>query len=257
MQFVSQGGEVVVAPGAHMVVIGVPSPIGRRRIAVRILVVAEVPEEHLVGLHHAEDAHHEDVLVVHLPVFVVLHQVVEHIISERDPAEMDLRQLAHIQCLALAAPALPFGADHLVREVVVGHVVVKGRQVPVLLAADEAEIAVFITEKEDVGADVEVVLDPHYALVGDAELDLAAVHVRQVVPKERVAALLLSEVEGEVLAVENLRDGDDQVLDAVLVDVSFGYDRGAFPYERLVGGGDAAVETLCGQTAGEAAQQEE
>ena len=94
--------------------------------------------------------------------------------------------------------------------------------VPVLLAADQAEVSVLETEKEDVGAFLlQVVLDARDARVGNGKLDVA-VHADRIGAEKGIAPLLVAEVEGEIVAGGIPGDEQHQVLDPVLVHVAFG-----------------------------------
>ena len=95
--------------------------------------------------------------------------------------------------------------------------------VAVLLAADEAEVAVLPAEEEDVEAPVPIALETHHALVGDGDAESER-HVDRVVAELLVAPVGLPEIECEVLVVAQVGNGDDQIAEAVLVDVGLGGD---------------------------------
>lgn len=103
--------------------------------------------------------------------------------------------------------------------------------VAVLLAADEAEVAVLPAEEEDVRIALIVALDAYDALVVDGDADLVAVQVGLIFAEELIDAVLVAEIEGEVAAGIITVQRDDEVFDAVFVDVGFGRDDG------LVGAG--------------------
>ena len=130
--------------------------------------------------------------------------------------------------------------------------------VPVFLTADQAEVPVLEAEQEDVEAFVVVVaLEAHHALVGDGKVGLFG-QVNLIIPEELVSTVLLSEIESDIQSAGYIRDGEDDVVDAVFVDVAFGRDGShVLGCEQFRCGTAAAKEgRLAPGSDGDAAEQE-